>query len=81
MTDVVVDPEVLSKLPSPILAQIAIKMTLDPAPTRPTAKNKWLEMVTLDDGNRYAVTCHREGDRIVITAAHPARKFRRRIRP
>jgi hypothetical protein len=81
LTDVVVDIDVFSKLPSPVLEQIRVKMIQDPAPTRPKAKNKWLEMVTLDDGNRYAVTCHREEDRITITAAHVAQKWKRRIRP
>ena len=81
MTDIVVDPDVFSKLPSAVLGQIRVKMMQDADPTRPKAKSKWLEMVTLADGNRYAVACHREEDRITITAAHIAQKWKRRIRP
>jgi len=81
MTDIVVDPDVFSKLPSAVLEQIRVKMMQDADPTRPKAKSKWLEMVMLADGNRYAVTCHREEDRITITAAHIAQKWKRRIRP
>jgi len=79
MTDIVVDPDVFSKLPSSVLEQIRVKMMQDPDPTRPKAKNKWLEMVNLDDGNRYGVTCHREGDRIIITAAHIGQKWRKKV--
>ena len=80
MTDAVVDPDVFTKRSPAILAQIRQQMLQEPNPKRPKAKGKWLETVDLKDGRRYAVGCHREGEKIVITGAREALKHVRRIR-
>ena len=58
---VIVDHDAVTKLPSIVLTQIAVKMEADPDLTRPLkAGHKWHPMVTLDDGNRYGVNCRSE---------------------
>jgi len=51
-----------------------------PHPQRPKAKGKWMEPVDMDNGRRYVVSCHREGDMIAIIGAREAVKHKRRIR-
>jgi hypothetical protein len=84
MVEIVIDREACtsSKLSPAKFTQIAFKMDeqTDKVP-RPKAKGKWQEMVTLSDGNRYAVNCHKEGEKIVITGARPALRKGRRVWP
>jgi len=81
LVDIVVDPNVFTKLSPVTLEQIRQKMLRTPNAKRPKAKGKWQELVDLDDGCRYAVNCHREGDKIAIIGARRALIHKRRIRP
>lgn len=59
----------------PIMVEQAKKiMAEDPYPTRPKAKGKWQEIVTLDSGERLAMNCHKEDDKIVITGIKKLKK-------
>lgn len=65
-----VDPRAykVSKLAPTVIARIQGKLEssdIDP----PRAKKKWLEMVDLEDGERFAVSCHEENGYTVITNA------------
>jgi len=84
MADIVIDREACtsSKLSPTVFTQIAFKMDEQTGRVpRPPAKGKWQEMVPLSDGNRYAVNCHKEGEKIVITGARLALKKARKIWP
>ena len=73
--DVVVDPEVFekSKIHPTIIEQVRQQMMAQGDPNRPKgkAKKKWQEIVRLS-GTRYAVNCHKENDKTVITGMRQA---------
>jgi hypothetical protein len=77
--DIIVAPDVFTKQRPAVLEQIRQKMMANPYAARPKAKGKWQEMVTLDDGIRYGVSCHREGNKITIIGVREALKQKRRI--
>lgn len=77
MEDIIVDEDAFIEAQvHPMMVQRAIKKMLeDPDPTRPKAKKKWQEIVTLDsEGVRLAMNCHREGEKIVITGVRKLTK-------
>ncbi len=78
--DIIVAEDVFTKLPPAVLEQIRHKMAENPYASRPKAKGKWQEMVTLPDGNRYGVSCHREGGKITIIGVREAQKQKRIMR-
>jgi len=82
MVDVVPDKEALekSKIHATIIERVRKKMMEDPSSTRPRPSGKgkkWEEIVRLN-GAKYAVVCHWEGDKVVMThwRVSPTRKFR-----
>jgi len=86
MFDVIADKEAMEKaiakrkIDSTRIEMIRQKMINDPNPTRPRPSGKgktWEEIVRLN-GEKYAVVCHWEGDKVVMTnwRVSPTRKFR-----
>lgn len=80
MVDVVLDKDALekSRIHTTIIEKVRKKMIADPSPTRPRpGGKKWEEIVRLN-GAKYAVVCHWEGDKVVMTKVRvsPTRKFR-----
>jgi len=54
-------------LPPLIIQRIFFVMTQDKYPTRPSrARKKWLERLVVDEARVY-LSCHVEGDKIVVT--------------
>jgi hypothetical protein len=82
MVDVVSDKEALekSKIDAITIEQIRRKMMEAPSATRPRSSGKgkkWEEIVRLN-GAKYAVVCHWEGGKVIMTnwRVSPTRKFR-----
>jgi len=82
MVDIIVDEEVYrkSKVHSTIIQRVTYKMSSDPSLTKHRAKSKWLEMVWLEN-TRYAVSCKKEADKIVVTMIRHAPPRRIRVKP
>jgi ribosomal protein S17 len=76
MVDIVVADDVFiqGQVHSTTVQQAIQVMKDDPNPTRPKAKGKWLEVVQLKNGERLAMNCQREGDKIVISGIRPLKK-------
>ena len=81
MVDAVVDERAFdkSKIHATIIEQVRKKMIEDPWSARPPpGGKKWLELVRLD-GERFAVSCRWEGDKVAIRMVRKAPRRKRRI--
>ncbi len=82
MVDIIFEDDAIekSKINAIILEKARRKMITNPDPTRPKARGKWLEMVTLNEC-RIPMNCKREGEEIVITGAtlRPMKQAKERL--
>ena len=79
IVDIIAVKDVYQNWHPMIIKLIIEEMKSNPSPTRPKAKRKWQERVSLlRQGTHYLVNCCREGKKIVIKSL---RRHKKKIKP